>query len=84
MQIRILKNVFTETWALIFNCKEADPVANTDLFYSATLWSRTRTMSDETLNHIKSIMDAKGINYDTIEKMVQNEAACGLSSALFE
>lgn len=73
----------SDNWALIFNCKEADPVAGSDLFYSGTALGRTRTMDPANLTHIEGIMDAKGINRTTIQQMIQPNTVCNIAETLF-
>lgn len=77
-----MKIRYLDTWAVVTDCKEADPVKGTKLFYSVTCWYRTRNMPEETLAHIKTILDSLDIKYDTLQKMIQPDCLCKIAEIL--
>lgn len=69
---QIINLILTDNYAGIFTCKETDDVH----YHSITLWSRTQTLSDNSINKMKEVLAQYNIDYSTLEKMVQGKFTC--------
>lgn len=77
MTVQLIKHFThsTDNYAGIFTCKE-NPEDPDKLFYSVTLWSRTKTLSDDAVAKMKSVLDKHQIKHSTLELMEQSDKIC--------
>lgn len=67
--INLLLHLIKATYAGVYTCKIT---ADKD-FRSVTLWSRTKTLSDATVNSLKAKVKSYGGDPTSLQKMIQSD-----------